>query len=426
MSNVYGSVLFMELYDVVIVGAGQAGCTTATQLRALGFDGTILLIGEESAPPYQRPPLSKGRLRATAEPASLELRPVSVYGDERIELRLGSRVETVDTDRRFVGLADGTRIGWHRLVLATGAAPRLPALPGTRLSQVHVLRDLDDADRLAAAVGPGRRLVVVGGGYLGLEVAASARSMKTDVAVVEAQDQVLARVAGSEVASFLARYHESHGVRIRVKSQVEAFEHADDGQTVVVRMAEGAHLQCDAVLLAVGASPRVVLARQTGLACQGGIPVDLRGATGVPGVYAVGDATVRPVPPDGRRMRLESVQSANEQARNAAADICGMPPRPHETPWFWSDQYDLKIQIAGLSADADAAVVRGDPRGPGFAVFHLKGGRLRAVEAVNAPRDFALGRKLISEGVHVSAPTLADPATPLRDAVLTAGEFVPG
>ncbi|MFG2592302.1 NAD(P)/FAD-dependent oxidoreductase [Streptomyces sp. NPDC048438] len=411
----------METYDVVIVGAGHGGCATATQLRALGYDGTILLIGEETVLPYQRPPLSKERLKTTAELGSLELRPSAVYSDERIELRLGSRVESVAPDKRSLDLADGSRVGWRRLVLATGAAPMVPAVPGARHSSVHVLRDVDDADRLAAAIGPRRRLVVVGGGYLGLEVAASARGMKADVTVLEARGQVLARVASDEIATFLTEHHRSQGVCIRTNAGVEAFETTGAGRPTVVRMADGTHLECDAVLLAVGASPRDALARRAGLTCQGGIPVDIRGATGVPDVFAVGDATVRPVPQYGLQMRLESIQSVNEQARHVAAAIAGKPARPHETPWFWSDQYDLKIQIAGLRTDADTVVVRGERHQPGFAVFHLRGEQLRAVEAVNAPREFALGRKFIGEGTHVSARALADPETPLRDVVLGTG-----
>ncbi len=422
----YGIVSIVKHYDVVIVGAGHAGCAVATHLREYGFDGTILLIGEEPVLPYRRPPLSKARLTPHAEPEPLELYPASVYADRRIELLLCSRVEAADVHARCVELADGTRVGWRRLVLATGAAPVVPPLPGVELPQVHVLRDLQDAAGLAAAFAPRRRLVVVGGGWLGLEVAATARGFGTEVTVVEARSQVVARVAGAEVASFLERYHRSQGVVVRTDAQVQAINGMRQGRTAAVQLSDGTQLECDAVLLAVGASPRDALAGRAGLVCDGGIPVDMTGATAIADVYAIGDVTVRPVPQYGLRTRLESVHSANEQARHAAAAICGATPRRPETPWFWSDQFDLKIQIAGLRAEADTAVVRGEPRRPGFAVFHVRGDRLRAVEAVNAPREFALGRKLISEDVPVSASALADSAVPLRDAVVRTDTSPPG
>ncbi|MGN9821552.1 NAD(P)/FAD-dependent oxidoreductase [Streptomyces sp. SD11] len=408
----------MKVYDVVVVGAGHAGCATATHLRALGFDGTVALIGEEAGLPYERPPLSKRWLEAPVDRDVLALRPDAFYADEDIELRRGCRVAGVDVDRRRIDLADGTRLGWRHLVLATGAAPSVPPLPGADIPEVHVLRSADDAERLAGAIGTKRRLVVVGGGYVGLEVAATARTLGTEVTVLEAQSRVLTRTAGPVVASFLERYHRSRGVDIRTGVQVEALTTAGDGRAAAVRMTDGARVECDAVLLAVGAAPRDTLARRAGLACQDGISVDAHGATSARDVYAVGDVTVRPVPRYGVRLRLESVQSAHEQARCVAAAICGTPESPQETPWFWSDQYDLKVQIAGLRSDSDATVVRGDPGRPGFAVFHVRGDRLRSVEAVNSPREFALGRKFIGEEARVSVRALADPETSLREAVL--------
>lgn len=406
---------------MIIAGAGHAGSAVAGELRAAGFTGTILLVGDEPRLPYQRPPLSKGWLTASPDPEALELRPAAFYAQERIDLLLGSRAEKVEPAANLLRLADGTELTWRHLVLATGAGPRVPRLPGVGLDGVHVLRDMDDATLLKAALESGQRLVVIGGGWVGLEVAASARARGVRVTVLEARPRLLARTAGPTVAACLERHHLSRGVDIRTGAQAERLFAGPDGRVGAVRLADGSCLDCDAVLLAVGAVPRDALARAAGLVCRDGVLVDAQGATDAPGVYAVGDVTVRPLAGESFSGRLESIQSAHEQARRTAAAICGRPQRPLETPWFWSEQYELRIQIAGLPLEAGTSVLRGEPDGPGFAVFHLRGDRLRAVEAVSAPREFALGRKLIGEGARVLASALGDQTRPLREAVLGHG-----
>ncbi len=399
---------------VVIVGAGHAGGSTAAFLRQFGFGGAITLVGDEPLAPYQRPPLSKAWLKGEAGADELLLKPERWYGENGVDLRLSSPVAALDLAGRGVELADGHRIGWERLVIATGARARALSVPGADLYGVLALRDAADAEALKTTLAPGRRLVVVGGGYVGLEAAASARALGAEVVVVEREARVLARVAGPELSAFFTARHRAHGVAFELRADVAALEERD-GRAAGVRLGDGRVLPCDAALVGVGAVPDDALARAAGLPCDGGIVVDAQARTAEPDVWAVGDVTRRPLPAyEDRPWRLESVPNALEQARQAACALAGRPAPPPEVPWFWSDQYDLKLQIAGLPFEADLRVVRGDPASGRFAVFHLKGGRVRAVEAVNAAPEFMTGRQMIGRGSAVDARRLADPATPLK------------
>ena len=392
---------------VLIIGAGHAGGTAAALLRQYGHEGPIVLAGEEPAAPYQRPPLSKAWLKGEADLEALLLRPESFYAEHAIELRTGVTATAIDAAARTVSFADGAVEPYDALILATGSTARRLTIPGADRPELMELRTLADAERLKAALGPGRRLAIVGGGYVGLEAAASARALGAEAVVIERMDRVLARVASETLSTFFTARHRSEGVEILTGAEVTAFEDAG------VRLADGRLIEADAVLVGVGALACDALARAAGLACENGVVVDEHARTSDPAIWAIGDTTFRPIPVHGgRRHRLESVPNALEQAKQAAAAIVGRAPPAPEVPWFWSDQYDLKLQIAGLPDGADRQVVRGDPgvigEGASFAVFHLHGDRILCVEAVNAPAEFMAGRMMIGKATPVDAAKLAD------------------
>ncbi|MFI4889364.1 MAG: NAD(P)/FAD-dependent oxidoreductase [Steroidobacterales bacterium] len=408
--------------SVVIVGAGHAGGTAAVFLRQFGFAGAITLIGEESLAPYQRPPLSKTWLKGDARVESLLLRPLDFYAQHAIGLRLGVRVEAIDRAAKSVRLGDGEQVPYDRLVLATGRRARRLNVPGADLDGVLELRTVADADRLKAMLGvPGRRLVVIGGGYIGLEAAAAARALGAAVTVIEKEPRVLARVACELLSRFYQDYHREHGVVFELGCGVDSIE-GRDGHASGVRLSDGRRVEADAVLVGVGGVANDELARAAGLDCANGIRVDLSARTSDPAIHAIGDCSYRPLPHYHRDGVLESVQNAMEQARQAACDIAGRPMPPPEVPWFWSDQYDLKLQIAGLAHDVVQTVVRGEPlAGAGrarFAVFHLSADRrVQAVEAINAVSEFMTGKQLIASRKPVDVARLADPGQAMKDVV---------
>lgn len=400
---------------IVIVGAGHAGGSVAALLRQYGFDGEVVLIGEEPVAPYQRPPLSKALLKGEGEEEDLLLRPADFYVEQNIELRLGQTVTAIDRAGKTVTLADGGVVSYDTLILATGSTARKLAVPGAELANVLELRTLADGRKLRAAIQPGARLVVVGGGYVGLEVAASARALGAEVVVVEREARLLARVASEVLADFMHDAHARHGVTLLTGRTVTAFEAGDDGAVGGVTLDDGQSLPADLVIVGVGGVACEGLGAAAGLTCDGGVVVDETARTSDPDIYALGDMTRRPVPVhDGRVVRLESVPNALEQAKQAAAAIMGRSPPVPEVPWFWSDQYDLKLQIAGLADGADRMVVRTVAEGAGLAVFHLAGDRLLCVEAINAPAEFMGGRLLIGKATPVDADKLADPSVSMK------------
>jgi 3-phenylpropionate/trans-cinnamate dioxygenase ferredoxin reductase subunit len=303
---------------------------------------------------------------------------------------------------------------YAHLVLATGSRARRIALPGIDQANVLELRTAADADKLKAALGPGKRLAVVGGGYIGLEAAASARALGAEAVVIEVLPRVLARVASEPLSRFFTDYHQARGVRFELGAAVAGFEGAG-GRVTGVRLGDGRLIACDAALVGVGAIPNDDMAQAAGLDCANGVVVDLEARTSDPAIFAIGDVTNRPMPLYDRTHRLESVPNALEQARQAACAITGRPPPAGETPWFWSDQYDVKLQIAGMPFEADDILVRGDPAAGKFAVFHLKGGAIQAVEAVNAPPEFMMGKQLIAQRRPVAREKLADPAVSMKE-----------
>ena len=399
---------------VVIVGAGHAGGTAAAMLRQYGYEAPITIVGDEPIAPYQRPPLSKAWLKGEADAEALMLRPLSFYADQRIELILNVKVAGLNRGSKTVSLADGKTLPYEHLIIATGGRARPLPLPGADLRGVLYLRSAADAETLKAAIGPGKRLAVIGGGYIGLEAAASGRALGADVVVLEREARLLARVACETLSTFFQRYHEARGVIFMLGVTIEAFE-GQDGKVTGVRLADGRVVACDEALIGVGVIPNDELAKDVGLECAGGIVVDEHARTSDPAVYAIGDVTHRPLPLYDRMFRLESVANALEQAKQAAAAIAGRPAPPHEVTWNWSDQYDIKLQLAGMTFDSDEILVRGDPATAKFAVFHLKGPVVRAVEAVNAPAEFMAARQLIGSQKPIDRSKLANPTISMKE-----------
>lgn len=394
---------------VLIIGAGHAGGSVAAFLRQYGHDGPIVLAGEEDAPPYQRPPLSKAWLKGEADLEALLLRPLSFYAEQNIDFRPSMVAVAVDPAAKTVVFDDGSSETYDILVLATGSTARKLPVPGGDHPDLLELRTMKDAERLKAVLGPGKRLAVVGGGYVGLEAAASARALGAEAVVIERAPRVLARVASETLSAFFTAQHRAHGVEILTDAEVVAV--ARDG----VSLADGSVVSADAVLVGVGALACDALARSAGLTCDDGVVVDAEARTSDPAIFAIGDMTRRPIPVHGGvHHRLESVPNALEQAKQAAAAIVGRAGPTPEVPWFWSDQYEVKLQIAGLPFDADRQVVRGDPTASGFAVFHLNGDRIVCVEAVNAPPEFMAGKQLIAKATPVDVDKLADPAVSMK------------
>ena len=400
--------------STVIIGAGHAGGAAAAVLRQLGHDQPIILIGEEPHPPYQRPPLSKGWLKGEVGEDGLLLRPRAWYAENQVELRTSTRVVNIDRQARQLTMSTDDTLSYDTLILATGSRARKLVLPGSDLKGFLELRTIEDAEAIKAWFRPGFRLAIIGGGYVGLEVAASARQLGAEVDVLEREARLLARVAGPVMSSFFRDVHEQNGVRFHFGVAVEGYEGLD-GHVSGVRLSGRPPLHCDAVLVGVGAVPNDDLAVAAGLACDDGVIVDGRARTSDSRVFAIGDVTRRPMTFYDRTLRLESVPNALEQARQAAAAIVGAPEPKPETPWFWSDQYDIKLQIGGMPFDVDAVVLRGDPAARKFSLFHLSKGRVQAVEAINSPPEFMVGRQWLASRREVDPARLADVSIPIKE-----------
>jgi 3-phenylpropionate/trans-cinnamate dioxygenase ferredoxin reductase subunit len=396
---------------LVIVGGGQAAAQAVQSLRQQNYAGAITLVSEEPHPPYQRPPLSKKYLAGELTRERLFLRPASFYADKGVTLELGRRVEELSLGARRVRLDDGRTLSYDRLLLATGSRVRRLEVPGAALDGVHYLRTLADADAIVASLRPGARVLLVGAGYIGLEVAAVVRGRGHEVTVLEAADRVMSRTVSPEVAAFYDARHRAAGVVLHYGAAVAALHGA--ANVTAAETPDGRSFACDAVVVGIGIVPNVELAAAAGLPCDNGIVVDEFARTADENVVAAGDCTNHPQPLLGRRVRLESVPNAVHQGKVAAGTLAGAPAAYSEVPWFWSDQYDLKLQIVGLSSGHDEVVLRGDPATRSFAAFYLEGGRLLAVDAVNSPREFAAGKKLVAARARISREVLADPAADL-------------
>jgi 3-phenylpropionate/trans-cinnamate dioxygenase ferredoxin reductase component len=400
---------------VVVAGAGQAGAQVVISLRQWGHDGEIVLLGDEPFPPYERPPLSKDLLKKAIGEDRLYFKSADWYASQNIALRTDSPVRSVDREHDAVVLESGETIPYDFLVLATGSRPRPLPVHGSDLDRVFELRTIADTRAIGEAFQPGARLVVVGAGYIGLEVAAVARTLGLEVTVLEAMERVLARVTGPVVSSFFENEHRMRGVDVRCGTGLEAFEGSTRVEEAIV--AGGVRIPCDLAVIGVGILPNEGLARDCGIACADGIVVDRDARTSDPRVFAAGDCTRRPLVHYGRDGRLESVHNAIEQGKLAAAAILGRPRPAEDVPWFWSDQYDLKLQIAGLGGGHDRIVVRGVPAERRFAAFYLKDGALLAVDAINSPMEFMASKQLIARSARPDPSALADPAVSMKQIV---------
>ncbi len=401
-------------YDVVIVGAGQGGAYAAIQLRQLGFEGTIALVGRESEPPYERPPLSKEYMLGDKTWDRLLIRPVEFWEGKGIELVLNAEVTAVDPAAKKVTLQDGRTIGYGDLVWATGGDPRRLTCQGADLPGVYGVRNRADADAILADLPNVERAVIVGGGYIGLEAAAVLRKLGKEVTLLEVLPRVLARVAGEELSAFYQAEHRAHGVDLRTETGLEAIEGTD--RVTGVRLSDGSVVECQLVIVGIGIIPAVGPLIAAGAAGGNGVDVDQFCRTSLPNVYAIGDCAAHANRfADGTVIRLESVQNANDQASCVAKAITGDAQPYAATPWFWSNQYDLKLQTVGLSGGHDTAVLRGDPASRSFSVLYLKGGKLIACDAVNAIKDYVQARKLVEEGASIAPADLADASRPLKE-----------
>lgn len=398
---------------VIIVGAGHGGAAAAAALRQFGFQGPITMVGDEQAIPYHRPPLSKAWLKGDTSIGGIALRPELFYEKHNITMRLGVSARRIERQSRHLILQDGERLAYDALVLATGAVPRRLCIPGSNFPNVVVLRSLKDAESLRTLLTPGGRLVVLGGGYVGLECAATARLLGMEVVVLERAGRLLERVASAPVADFLQCVHERQGVRVVCGATVTTI--SGEGRADAVHLADGRHFSCTAVLLGIGAVPASALAEDAGLTCDDGVCVDEDCRSSDPHIFAVGDVARGPHPLYHCALRLESVPSANEQAKRVAAVLAGRTPEPAEIPWFWSDQYDCKLQMVGLPLATDDMVVRGAPTDNSFSVFHLTRGSVTCVESVNTPRDFMIGKKLIASHKNIPRGVIADMSVSLAE-----------
>lgn len=399
----------------VIVGAGQAAAQLVESLRREGFKGRLIVVGDEPYLPYQRPPLSKKYLAGELERERLFIKPATFYEQNGAELMLGRRAVSIDRGQRTVLLDDGSRLAWDTLVLATGSRVRRVTVPGSDLGGIHYLRGIADVDGIRAELAAGRRLVVIGAGYVGLEVAASCVKHGIAVTVLEMADRPLVRVVAPEMSEFYLSAHAQAGVRVLCRTGLAEFR--GEGRVREVVATTGEVFPADFVVVGIGIVPNQELAQEAGIVCDNGIAVDEFCRTSDPDVYAIGDCCSLPSLHYGRRIRLESVDNAYEQARSAAANICGRRLVHDRIPWFWSDQFDLKLQIVGLSEGYDRVILRGDPATRSFSCCYLKGEELLAVDAVSCARDYMSARKAIAERLRMDPAKLADPAISIKDAI---------
>ena len=395
----------------VVIGAGQAGIQVADSLRAEGFDGAITILNDEVAFPYQRPPLSKDYLGVDSPAAPLPLRGPDFFTAKDIILH-ASAATAVDTEARNISLADGTTLRYTHVVFATGAANRPLPCPGATLPGVHALRTLDDAQDLQRALSDARRVVVIGAGFIGLEFAAAARARGLEVTVLEFASRPMGRALSATASEWFAARHRADGIELRLNEGVSSIHR--DGNGLLVESTGGGRYPADLVLYGVGVLPRTELAETAGLATDNGILVDSALRTNADGVLAVGDCASFPNAHTGSRTRLESVQNATDHGRHAARSIMGHHTHYAETPWFWSTQGSIRLQIAGISDPGDEPVVLGDPSGGKFSIALLRDGVLAAVESVNSPADHIAARRLVGRGITLDAETLADPGFSLK------------
>ena len=409
---------FTATDSVLIVGAGHAAGEFAVTLRMNGYTGAVTLVGEEAHLPYQRPPLSKGFLSGEMTIERLYVKAPATYQNAKIEFVPNARVTAIDRAAKTVTVEDGRKLPYGKLVLATGGRPRLLNLPDERVNKapnLHYLRTVGHVDAMREQFKPGNKLVIVGGGYIGLEVAAVARKKGIDVTVLEAMDRVLQRVTAPELSAFYTQVHTEAGVHILVNTALTGFEFDVAGNITTVLAGDGLKIPADMVIVGIGLIPNIELAQDAGLLIDNGIAVDEYGQTSDPDILAIGDCSSHPSAYAGRRIRLESVPSALEQARSAAALLVGQKKPYVAVPWFWSDQYELKLQMVGLNQGYDTVALRGSPSSRSFLAFYLKDGVLLAVDSVSRLPEFMVAKKLVAERIKVTPDMLIDETKPLKE-----------
>jgi 3-phenylpropionate/trans-cinnamate dioxygenase ferredoxin reductase subunit len=412
--------MMTDRFDVLVVGAGHGGAQAAIALRQRRFTGTIAIVGEEAEIPYERPPLSKDYLSGEKTFERILIRPPAFWGEREVAMLTGRRVVAVDASSRTVTTEDGGTIGYGSMIWATGGHPRRLACSGHDLIGVHGVRTRADVDRMMNELATTERVVVIGGGYIGLEAAAVLAKLGKRVTVLEALDRVLARVAGEPLSRFYEAEHRAHGVDLRLGASVDCIEERD-GRAVGVRLADDDLLAAQMVIVGIGIVPAVEPLITAGAEGGNGVAVDEYCRTSLPGIYAIGDCAMHANDfAGGMQIRLESVQNANDQATLVAKAITGAPERYDAVPWFWSNQYDLRLQTVGLSTGHDQAVVRGDIGSRSFSIVYLKGGRIIALDCVNATKDYVQGRALVVHGAVIAPERLADSAVPLKAMLETA------
>ncbi len=403
-----------ERHDVLIVGAGHGGAQAAIALRQQKYEGSIAIIGEEPELPYERPPLSKDYLAGEKTFERILIRPPSFWPDRNIATLTGRRVDTVDAAAHTVTCADGGSVGYGTLIWAAGGHPRRLSCPGHDLAGVHAVRTRADVDQLLTELPGAARIVVIGGGSIGLEAAAALTKRGKHVTVVEALDRVLARVAGAALSRFYEGEHRAHGVDVRLSAAVTCIE--GEHRVTGVRLADGELLSCEIVIVGIGIVPAVEPLLAAGASGSNGVDVDRRCRTTLPDIYAIGDCAAHENAfAGGARIRVESVGNANDQAMLVAKALMGTQEDFHALPWFWSNQYDLKLQTVGLSTGHDSAILRGDMAARSFSLVYLKNGRVIALDCVNATRDYVQGRALVTSGARVDPVRLADASVPLKE-----------
>ncbi len=394
---------------IVIIGAGHAAGQAAASLRQAKFAGPITIIGDEAHVPYQRPPLSKQYLAGTQLADKVYLRAEKFYADKDIQLMLDTRATQIDPSTKTINLDNGETIAYEKLLISTGSRPRKLSIEGSDLSGIHYLRTMDDVDGIRADVKPGANLVIVGGGYIGLEVAAVGIELGMNVHVLEMEERILQRVTTPEMSAYYHKLHTDRGVHIHTQTGVTGF--SGNGSVEKVLCGDES-FDADIVIVGIGIIPNIEIAEEAGIHCDNGIVVDDHCRTSDPDIYAAGDCTNHPNPLMNKRLRLESVPNAMDQARVSTANMLGDDKVYAAIPWFWSDQYDLKLQMVGFSADGDSQVLRGDMDTHQFAIFYLKDGKVVAADAVNSPKEFMLCKQLV--GKPADPAKLADPETDLK------------
>ena len=401
--------------DVLIVGAGHGGAQAAVALRQQKFDGSIMIAGDEPEVPYERPPLSKEYLSQEKSFDRILIRPPSFYDERHIALKLNTRIAAIDPEGHTATTGAGETIRYGKLIWAAGGSPRRLTCTGNDLKGVHAVRTRADVDRLMAELPEIHEVAVVGGGYIGLEAAAVLAKFGKKVTVLEALDRVLARVAGEPLSRFYEADHRAHGVDVRLNVRIDCIV-GENGAATGVRMEDGEVLPAQCVIVGIGIIPAIDVLKEAGAACSNGVDVDEYCRTSLPDIFAIGDlANHANRFADGQRIRLESVQNANDMATTVARFITGNPDPYHAVPWFWSNQYDLRLQTVGLSLGFDETVVRGNPADRAFSVVYLRQGQVIALDCVNAVKDYVQGKALVVNAIRPDKARLADPAVPLKE-----------